>query len=98
MEVRRLVEVAQQALTLAPRSPNAPTPPTILNWLFTGGPEPGCLKAADSNDSGDIDLSDPVYLLGYLFVGGPEMSTPLEECGHDLTPDTLTCDEFPPCP
>ena len=72
----------------------------ILSYLFTGGPTPSCLDAADSNDSGGtaVDLSDPIHLLYFLFIGGPEPPAPFSVCGSDPTVDgdDLSCKAFPP--
>jgi hypothetical protein len=35
----------------------------ILGFLFLGGARPACLEAADVDDSGHIELTDPVRLL-----------------------------------
>lgn len=53
----------------------------VLNWLFAGGEEPGCVAVANTNGDADADLSDAVYLLGHLFLGGPEPAAPYPECG-----------------
>lgn len=66
-----------------------------LDWLFRGGPEPGCLEAADANASGELNIADPVYNLQHLFSGGPPPPAPYPECGFALL--TLGCDE-PTCP
>jgi len=63
----------------------------ILNYLFTGGRAPGCMKAADVNDTGVVDLTDAVYLLNYLFIGGAAPAEPVE-CGEDPTEDELSCE------
>jgi hypothetical protein len=72
----------------------------ILAWLFTGGAEPECLDAADTDDAGSrINITDGVYILDWLFRGGksPPPPTPADprymssECGQDLTPDQLDC-------
>jgi hypothetical protein len=70
----------------------------VLRFLFSGGPTPGCLDAADSNDSGSIDLTDAVHLLSYLFLGGPAPAEPFAECGTDPTEDSLSCESFTSCP
>lgn len=41
-----------------------------LNYLFTGGAEPGCLAACFVNGDDRLDLADMVYLLAFLFTGG----------------------------
>jgi len=52
------------------------------------------MKTADINDSGEIDISDPIYLLQYLFSQGPLPKDPFGECGFDLTEDMLSCDLY----
>lgn len=64
----------------------------ILRWRFGAFyPEPGCVKACDTNDDGSVDLSDAVYALNFIFQGGPAFNPPYPEKGTDLTPDDLTC-------
>jgi len=67
----------------------------ILNWLFLGGPEPGCLEQADVNASGDVNLADAVFELQWEFSGGPPPPPPFPECGPD--PAALGCVD-PACP
>ena len=68
----------------------------VLGALGTG--PLGCPDAADPNDSGDIDLSDPVFLLRYLFLGGETLPTPgPDACGWDGTRDGLARCALP-CP
>lgn len=43
----------------------------LVDWMFTGGPEPPALMAADSNGDGENDISDLVWLVDYMFTGGP---------------------------
>lgn len=64
----------------------------LLTFLFAHGPEPLCVKAADSNDDGSVDIADAIKVLGYLFGGGNPPAAPFAECGGDPTPDNLTCD------
>ena len=64
----------------------------VLNYLFTGGPAPGCLKSADCDDTGVLDLTDGVYLLSLLFLGGAQLPEPFPGCGRDPTQDELTCE------
>ena len=65
----------------------------ILNHLFLKGEEPGCMDAADADDSGDVNLADAVAVFGYLFSDGPSLPPPaFPICGADLTDD-----ELPPC-
>ena len=70
----------------------------ILNELFGGGQASPCQRAADANDDGALNLTDAVHVLLYLFRGGEEPPAPgPEECGRDVTADTLeSCEEI--CP
>lgn len=61
----------------------------ILDYL-NGVSTPPCLDAADVNDDGAVDISDPVYLLLYLFSGGPPPPPPCL-CGLDPTSDSVPC-------
>ncbi len=67
-----------------------------LNFLFTGGQVPLCMKSAEINGDGDVDISDCVYLLAFLFQGGRAVREPYAACGIDLS-DSLPCKSFPPC-
>jgi ELWxxDGT repeat protein len=69
----------------------------ILNTLFLGADPPGCLDAADTDDTGHLDLTDAVYLLVYLFCGGPAPPPPFSNCGVDATADGLGCASSPAC-
>ena len=68
-----------------------------LQWLFTGGAEPGCLSAADADDNSSVELSDAIYTLGYLFLGGAALPAPYPECGEDPTPGRLSCQGSSAC-
>lgn len=70
----------------------------ILNWLFTGGPTPRCMDAADSDDDGKVNLTDAIRTLFFLFGGGPPPAAPGPGvCGADPTADGLPrCRSF--CP
>ena len=68
-----------------------------LQWLFTGGAEPGCLSAADADDNSSVELSDAIYTLGYLFLGGAALPAPYPGCGEDPSRDGLACLENPGC-
>ncbi len=63
----------------------------VAGYLFKSEPGQTCLKSADANDDGVIDISDPVYLLFYLFVGGAEPPPPFHDAGPDPTRDNLEC-------
>jgi hypothetical protein len=43
----------------------------LINYLFSGGPEPEPWIAGDSNNDGKVSVADVVYLINYLFAGGP---------------------------
>ncbi len=66
-------------------------PVRVLGWLFSGQPEPVCLKAVDANDDGRVDLSDSIFALGFLFTGGAPPAAPFPQCGVDSTSDGLSC-------
>ena len=59
--------------------------------LFGGGAQPRCLDGADVNDSGVLDISDPIALLNWLFRGLDPLPPPAEACGVDPTADELDC-------
>lgn len=62
-----------------------------LGFLFLGGPEPPCMSASDSDDSGVLDITDAIYTLNFLFTGGPAPPAPFPDRGADPTLDTLGC-------
>ena len=67
-----------------------------IDYLFRGTFAPACSDAADSNDDGELDVADPVWLLNDLFSGGPDVPPPgKEDCGSDPTEDDLGCDDYP---
>ena len=48
----------------------------LIDYMFTGGPEPPCWSEANvdglgADDASGIDMSDLVYLTDYQFTGGP---------------------------
>lgn len=59
----------------------------ILLWLFAEYRSDLCADALDVDDSGTIEISDPIYLLRYLFLGGPPPPPPFPEPGLDPTPE-----------
>ncbi|MBN1444235.1 MAG: VCBS repeat-containing protein [Planctomycetes bacterium] len=69
----------------------------LLRAFFLAGPEPLCAKAADADDSGGIDLADPVRILGYLFLSAGDLPRPFPGCGPDPTWDELDCPEHQAC-
>ena len=68
---------------------------------FVGGiGELPCEDAADVDDSGVVDISDPIYNLTFQFVGGvdPPPAPGQDACGVDPSDDKLTCESFEKCP
>jgi hypothetical protein len=61
-----------------------------LRYLFQGG-SLTCLDAADVDDTGQLDLTDPITLLNYLFRQGTPPAAPLDAPGVDPTADDLDC-------
>jgi hypothetical protein len=70
-------------------------PVFVLNFLFTGGGDPGCVDACDVNDDGVVDLSDAIAALQYLFLGGRPPEAPFPSCGVDPSHDDLPIDCAP---
>ena len=71
---------------------------TQLSYLYQNGVAP-CLDAFDSNDDGQVDISDPIYMLLFLFDGGSPPPAPTGSCGPDPLPkDLLPCQSGPNCP
>ncbi|HAK96062.1 MAG TPA: hypothetical protein DCM87_13985 [Planctomycetes bacterium] len=73
--------------------------PFLLAYLFSSGPAPACLDAADINDNGALNLSDAVALLRYVF-GIPSqtpLAVPYYLCNTDPIADTLSCAVYAPC-
>ena len=56
----------------------------VLNWLFLGGPDPGCLEAVDFNGDVRLNIADGISGLRYLFLGGPP---PAAGTGCQFYPD-----------
>ena len=67
----------------------------LLDWLFLGADEPGCLEAADANGSGNVNIADPVYIFAFLFTGGPRPPWPFPDCGE--APAPLGCKDLGSC-
>ncbi len=60
--------------------------------LFVTGEDFPCDDAADSDDSGELDVTDVVYTLQFLFIGGQPPPDPGHlTCGFDPTNDSLDC-------
>lgn len=43
----------------------------LINFIFSGGPEPIPVEAGDANCSGAVTISDAVYIIQFLFNDGP---------------------------
>jgi len=43
----------------------------LVDYMFSGGVEPGCPNEANVDATGELDISDLVYLVDYMFSGGP---------------------------
>ena len=50
---------------------------------------PSCLDAADVNDDGSINVTDPIRLLGHLFQSGPEPAAPYPTPAVDPSDDDV---------
>ena len=75
---------------------NITDPIMVVLHVFMSKPVP-CEKAVDSDDDGDITMSDVLRTLAFLFLTDPPLDAPFPSCGADPTPDQLGCDMFPPC-
>ena len=68
-----------------------------LIYQFQGADTPGCLSALDTNDDGDVDVSDPVYSFMHLFGMGDPPAFPFPDCGEDPSPDDIGCERADAC-
>jgi hypothetical protein len=65
---------------------------TILSHLFEGTADIFCADAADTDDNGDLDITDPIVLLRFLFQNGSRPPPPGPDVfGVDPTLDALGC-------
>ncbi|MDE0739542.1 MAG: CotH kinase family protein [Planctomycetota bacterium] len=69
----------------------------LLNFLFSGGAEPACAAAADTNRSGSIDMTDAIQILNFLFLGAENFPAPFPGCGQDPLGELLDCDTTRNC-
>jgi hypothetical protein len=51
--------------------------------LFYSGETLGCLDAADVDNTGEVEITDPISLLNFLFVGGVQPPPPYPLPGQD---------------
>ena len=71
---------------------------SILGYLFLGDPEVlSCEKAADTDGTGWLDITDIVYLLRYLYSEGRPPPPPFPSCGLDSTRLQLSCETYSAC-
>jgi hypothetical protein len=42
----------------------------LINYIFSGGPQPVLYESGDTDCSDAVDIDDVVYLIGYIFSGG----------------------------
>lgn len=63
----------------------------LLRYLFADGTRPSCQKSADADDSGALNVTDPIWILLHLFAVREELPAPFRDCGQDNTPDRLSC-------
>jgi hypothetical protein len=68
-----------------------------LEYLFLGSRTPPGLKAADTDDNGNVEFVDAIVALEFLFLGFETISSPYPNCGPDPSDDTLSCESFRPC-
>jgi hypothetical protein len=69
----------------------------LLGYLFSSS-EHTCIDALDSNDDGQIDITDAYYLLHYQFSSGEAPPAPgIGSCGVDPTDDALDCESYESC-
>lgn len=52
----------------------------VVNFLFNGGPAPGCLAAADADASAKVEITDSIYIFDFLFQGRAEPVAPFPNC------------------
>ena len=70
----------------------------ILNFTFSTGPAPSCLRTADANGDGSAaDIADAIYILLYRYGGGSQPPAPFPSCGVSPTADAIPCDSYTPC-
>jgi hypothetical protein len=62
-----------------------------LNFLFLGSQPPACLDAADFDDDGQLNITDPIATLWFLFLGGKAPPPPFQDEGTDPTEDSMEC-------
>ena len=66
----------------------------IFSRLFLGADAGECDDAADADDSGEVVITDGIYILNYLFLGGPSPRPPFPECDAETGDDALSCEQY----
>jgi len=66
-----------------------------LNLLFAEGVTAACEAACDSNDDGELNITDPIYSLGTLFLGTNLPPQPYPGCGINASQaeNALSCEQ-----
>ena len=59
----------------------------ILNFMFQEGPEGTCAEACDADDSGDLEMTDAIYVIQYQLLNGPAPVAPFPACGIETGAD-----------
>jgi lamin tail-like protein len=62
-----------------------------LKVLFQSEPPPPCEDRLDADDSGVVDLTDPLSIGAALFRNGPTIPSPFPTTGPDPTLDEVPC-------
>ena len=52
----------------------------LLNWVYRGGEEPGCLAACDAEANGTVNLTDAIRILRFMFLGRTVPDPPFPRC------------------
>jgi uncharacterized protein (TIGR02145 family) len=47
----------------------------LINYIFSGGPEPDPYESGDVDVSGEVGMNDVLHLMSYVFTGGPAPCT-----------------------
>ncbi len=70
----------------------------IFQFLFNGKDSwvAPCNDAVDTNDDGQMDMSDGMNVMISLFLNGAPIPPP-NVCGVDPTADELSCEGYPLC-
>lgn len=66
---------------------------TIISYLFRGGEPLRCLDAADADDSGRVDITDPLAVIQHIFLGLIVLPPPgIDIPWFDPSEDPLGCE------